>query len=80
MLDSPQCVLSERRLVSPLCAQHNDSPLCACLRGAVCSSSLWFRCFPPPALMTLEMKHELVELVIRTLCHVVEARLVLCTS
>lgn len=80
MLDFPQRVLSEARLASPLCTQHNDSPLCACLRGAVSSSSLQLRCSPPPSLMTLEMKLELTELAIRTLCHIVKSRLVLCTS
>lgn len=80
MPDFPLCVLSEGRLASPLCTEHNDSPHCAYLHGAVSSSPLWFRCSPPPSLMTLEMKHGLMELVIKTVYHVVEARLISCTS
>lgn len=80
MLDFPQRVLNEGRLSSPLCTQRNDFPLCACLHGAVSPPPLRFRCPPPPPLMTLEMKHELMEPVIRILCYIVEARLVSCTS
>lgn len=80
LLDFPQCVLSEARLASPPCTQHNDSLLCVRLGGAVFSSSLQLRYSPPPSLMTLEMKLKLTKLATRTSCHFIESRLKLCTS